>query len=326
MYIPKLSIRQTQSAIQDLKQIFQEELKKNLNLTRATAPLFVAQKTGLNDGLSGEQPVWFYPKDSDERLEVVHSLAKWKRYALMQYHFAPYEGLYTDMNAVRREEQLDHLHSYYVDQWDWEKVILAKDRNLDFLKLTVNQIFEALKATKERLQKLYPALKNNLPDSVFFISAQELEDLYPNNTIEERENLITKEKQAVFIYQIGYPLKSNLIHSKRAFDYDDWNLNGDLILYSPVLDRAIELSSMGIRVDQNSIVKQSQMSAEQLLKLSPYHASVVNQKLPLTIGGGIGQSRVSMLLLEKAHIGEVQASYWPDEYREEMKKEGIELL
>ncbi|VEU72762.1 Aspartate--ammonia ligase [Mycoplasmopsis gallopavonis] len=326
MYIPKLSVRQTQSAIQDLKKIFHEELKKNLNLTRATAPLFVSKESGLNDGLNGEEPVWFLPRDSKERLEVVHSLAKWKRYALQKYHFAPYEGLYTDMNAIRREEILDNLHSYYVDQWDWEKVILRKDRNLDFLKQTVNQIYEALKATKLKLQKLFPTLTDQLANEVYFISSQELEDLYPNLSIQDRETQLAKEKGAIFVYQIGYPLKSKLIHSKRAFDYDDWDLNGDLIVYSHVLQSAIELSSMGIRVDQESIVKQSGLSAEEVKKLSPYHKAVVEENLPLTIGGGIGQSRVSMFLLEKAHIGEVQASYWPEEYREKVAKEGIELL
>ncbi|WP_426461416.1 aspartate--ammonia ligase [Mycoplasma hafezii] len=326
MYIPKLSIRQTQSAIQDLKKIFQEELKKNLNLTRATAPLFVAQETGLNDGLSGEEPVWFYPRSSKTRLEVVHSLAKWKRYALQQYHFAPYEGLYTDMNAIRREEELDELHSYYVDQWDWEKVILEKDRNLDFLKETVNLIYESLKETKIKLRKLFPTLTDRLPDSVYFISSQDLENLYPDLSVEARERAIVKEKDAVFVYKIGYPLKSQIVHSKRAFDYDDWDLNGDLLVYSPVIDKAIELSSMGIRVNEKSIVKQSGLSKEEVKKLSPYHAAVVNKKLPLTIGGGIGQSRVSMYLLEKAHIGEVQASHWPEKYRKQVAKDGIELL
>ncbi|VEU70240.1 aspartate--ammonia ligase [Mycoplasmopsis glycophila] len=326
MYIPKLSIRQTQSAIQDLKKIFQEELKKNLNLTRATAPLFVSKESGLNDGLNGEEPVGFLPKNSTHKLEVVHSLAKWKRHALKQYHFAPYEGLYTDMNAIRKEEDLDEVHSYYVDQWDWEKVILEKDRNLEFLKETVRKIYLSLQNTKKRLQEMFPALDDKLADEVYFINSQDLENLYPNETIEERENKIAKEKGTVFIYEIGYPLKSGVIHSKRAFDYDDWNLNGDLIVYSNILDRAIELSSMGIRVDKNSIVKQSQKTKEDLIKLSPYHKDVILEKLPLTIGGGIGQSRVSMFLLQKAHIGEVQASYWPDEYREKMMKKGIELL
>ncbi|QGZ97343.1 aspartate--ammonia ligase [Mycoplasma sp. NEAQ87857] len=326
MYIPKLSIRQTQSAIQDLKKIFQEELKKNLNLTRATAPLFVSKESGLNDGLNGEEPVWFLPRDSKTRLEVVHSLAKWKRHALMQYHFAPYEGLYTDMNAVRREEELDELHSYYVDQWDWEKVILEKDRNLDFLKLTVNQIYDAIYTTKEKLVKMFPVLTNDLAKEVYFISAQDLENRFPELSVKDRETAIAKEKGTVFIYKIGYPLESNIIHSLRAFDYDDWKLNGDLIVYSNVLNQAIELSSMGIRVNDVSIVKQSGLTKEQVANISPYHKAVIKNKLPLTIGGGIGQSRLSMFLLEKAHIGEVQASYWPEKYRKEVFKKGIELL
>ncbi|QDF64724.1 aspartate--ammonia ligase [Mycoplasma nasistruthionis] len=326
MYRSKLNVRQTQSAIQDLKLIFQEELKKELNLTRATAPLFVSKETGLNDGLNGEAPVSFVTKGSDKTLEIVHSLAKWKRDALNKYNFLPYEGLYTDMNAVRREEDLDHLHSFYVDQWDWEKVILDQDRTIDYLKSTVKSIYKCLKETQKQLKQKYYQLENTLPEDIFFISAQDLEDLYPNNSLSERENLIVKKHKAVFIYQIGHELKSGLIHSLRAFDYDDWNLNGDLLVYAPNLDQAIELSSMGIRVNANSMLQQSKLSFEQLDKLSPYHHNVLHNKLPLTIGGGIGQSRVSMFLLEKMHIGEVQSSYWPQEYKQEMLEKGIELL
>ncbi|WLP85331.1 aspartate--ammonia ligase [Mycoplasma seminis] len=326
MYHSKLNVRQTQSAIQDLKLIFQEQLKVHLNLTRATAPLFVSKSSGLNDGLSGEEPVSFMSKDQTERLEVVHSLAKWKRDALKKYNFLPYEGLYTDMNAIRKEEELDLLHSYYVDQWDWELVILPQDRNLDYLKKIVNLIYDSLKVTKNLLKLKYYQLEESLPESVFFISSQELEDMYPDKSIDERENLITKEHGAVFVYEIGYPLKSGVVHSSRAFDYDDWKLNGDLLVYSNVINRAIELSSMGIRVNAESIIKQSCLEKEQVCQLSPYHKMVVENKLPLTIGGGIGQSRVSMFLLEKAHIGEVQASHWPEEYREAMREKGIELL
>ncbi|MFV8475835.1 aspartate--ammonia ligase [Mycoplasma sp. VS403A] len=326
MYHSKLNVRQTQSAIQDLKLYFQEQLKVHLNLTRATAPLFVSKSSGLNDGLNGEEPVWFLSKDKQERLEVVHSLAKWKRDALKKYNFLPYEGLYTDMNAIRKEEDLDLLHSYYVDQWDWELVILAQDRNLEYLKKTVKLIYDSLKVTKKLLKLKYYQLEDEVPEEVFFISAQELENLYPNLDIKERENAIAKEHGAVFIYGIGYPMKSGLIHSARAFDYDDWKLNGDLIVYSNVINQAIELSSMGIRVNDQSLVQQSGLSREEVKKLSPYHQHVVEHKLPLTIGGGIGQSRVSMYLLEKAHIGEVQASFWPEEYREEMHTKGIELL
>ncbi|WP_406614275.1 aspartate--ammonia ligase [Mycoplasma corogypsi] len=326
MYIPKLSVRQTQSAIQDLKNLFQANLRKNLNLTCATAPLFVSKASGLNDGLCGEAPVWFLPLNSDERLEVVHSLAKWKRDALQKYHFAPYEGLYTDMNAIRREETLDATHSYYVDQWDWEKVILDKDRHLRFLFDSAQRIYKSIVDTQKQLHELYPSLTTKLPEELHFIKSQDLEDRYPNLSIDEREYLAAKEYGAIFIYEIGYPLKSGIAHSKRAFDYDDWKLNGDLIVYSEANDRAIELSSMGIRVDATSIVEQSGLTKDEVEKLSPYHKQIVNNELPLTIGGGIGQSRVSMVLLEKQHIGEVQASYWPEEYREELRKEGIELL
>ncbi|WP_338582875.1 aspartate--ammonia ligase [Mycoplasmopsis cynos] len=327
MYESKLNIKQTQKAIQDLKKFFQKSLQKSLNLTRATAPLFVETKTGLNDGLNGEKPVTFNPKnDNFINLEIVHSLAKWKRNALKEYHYEVGEGIYTDMNAIRREENLDNTHSYYVDQWDWEKIISKDQRNIDFLKETVNKIYNSIYQTKLMLIEQYPILKNNLVKNVFFISSQELEDLYPNLTLSERENKIAKEKGAVFIYQIGHKLKSGLIHSLRAFDYDDWNLNGDLIVYSNILNKALELSSMGIRVDEKSILKQTKLSYQEIYKLSPYHKALLDSKLPLTIGGGIGQSRLSMFLLEKIHIGEVQASYWPKEYRDELEKEGIKLL
>ncbi|WGI36726.1 aspartate--ammonia ligase [Mesomycoplasma lagogenitalium] len=326
MYKSKLSIKETQIAIQNLKKYFQEQLKKNLNLVRATAPLFVAKTSGLNDGLNGEAPVSFKVKGSEQQLEVVHSLAKWKRNALKEYNFDVYEGIYTDMNAIRREEELDNTHSYYVDQWDWEKIIENKDRNLNYLKETVNLIYDALYKTKEKLVEQFPNLTNDLVKKVYFISSQELENKYPNYSVDERETLITKEKGAVFVYQIGYPLKSKIIHSRRAFDYDDWNLNGDLLVYSKVLEKAIELSSMGIRVNEKSILEQSKMSKKEIEQISPYHYNVVNNLLPLTIGGGIGQSRVSMFLLEKKHIGEVQSSYWPENYKLKLKKEGIEIL
>ncbi|WP_326494940.1 aspartate--ammonia ligase [Mycoplasmopsis felis] len=326
MYQSKLNTKQTQKAIQDLKKIFQQNLQKELNLTRATAPLFLEKSTGLNDGLSGEKAVVFSPKDNDVTLEVVHSLAKWKRNALKEYHYEIGEGIYTDMNAIRREEDLDNTHSYYVDQWDWERIISNEDRNYEFLKNIVNKIYDCIKKTKQHLIKEYPQLNDDLASEVFFISAQELEDMYPNYSISQREDLITQEKGTVFIYQIGNKLKSGLVHSNRAFDYDDWNLNGDLIVYSNVLNKAIELSSMGIRVNNDSILKQSQMSYNELISLSPYHKNILLNNLPLTIGGGIGQSRLSMFLLEKSHIGEVQASYWPDSYRDELSSLGIKLL
>ncbi|AMD81368.1 asparagine synthetase AsnA [Mycoplasmopsis canis UFG1] len=327
MYKSKLNIKETQKAIQDLKKFFQKELQRELNLTRATAPLFIERKTGLNDGLNGEKAVSFNPKGHDNiNLEVVHSLAKWKRNALKQYNYDVYEGIYTDMNAIRREEDLDDTHSYYVDQWDWERIIKKEDRNLTFLFDTVRKIYNGIYNTKEMLVKEFKTLTNDLAKEVYFISSQDLENLYPNLTLSEREDQITKEKGAVFVYQIGHKLKSGLIHSLRAFDYDDWNLNGDLLVYSNVLNKTIELSSMGIRVDERSIVEQSQKSEKEVKLLSNYHKDVVEKTLPLTIGGGIGQSRLSMFLLEKIHIGEVQASFWPDEYRGELKKKGIELL
>ncbi|UWD34276.1 aspartate--ammonia ligase [Mesomycoplasma molare] len=326
MYKSKLSVKETQLAIQNLKKIFQRELQKRLNLTRATAPLFVRSDSGLNDGLNGENPVTFKPKDSEINLEIVHSLAKWKREALKEYEYLPDEGIYTDMNAIRKEEDLDETHSFYVDQWDWEKIILKKQRNLDFLKETVVNIYKALLATKEEIQKEFPILKNELSPKVFFISSQDLENLYPNFSIEERENLIAKKYGSVFIYQIGYKLNSGIKHSSRAFDYDDWNLNGDLIIYAPEIDKALEISSMGIRVDKKAICEQANKSSKEIEKISPYHYKIINELLPYTIGGGIGQSRVSMLLLEKKHIGEVQSSFWPEKYKESLAKKGIKLL
>lgn len=326
MYQSKLNIKETQRAIQELKKFFQKNLQKELNLTRATAPLFIERKTGLNDGLNGEKPVSFIPKGMSIELEVVHSLAKWKRNALKEYNYEVGEGIYTDMNAIRREEDLDNTHSYYVDQWDWELIISREQRSLDFLKQVVNKIYTSILKTKEMLIKDFSALNNNLAKEVFFISSQDLEDLYPNLSLNEREDAITKDKGAVFVYQIGDKLKSGLIHSLRAFDYDDWTLNGDLLVYSHVLNKALELSSMGIRVDADSIVRQSKMTVEEVKNVSPYHKAVVENKLPLTIGGGIGQSRLSMFLLEKIHIGEVQASFWPEDYREDLIKKGIKLL
>ncbi|QBF34375.1 aspartate--ammonia ligase [Mycoplasmopsis phocirhinis] len=325
MYQSKLSIRQTQSAIQDLKSFFQEKLKNELNLTRATAPLFVSRKSGLNDTLNGEQPVNFSPKNNPEQLQIVHSLAKWKRQALHEYNFNVGEGLYTDMNAIRREEDLDDTHSYYVDQWDWEKIILEENRNIDYLKSTVNSINKCVFETKEYINQKYN-LTQKFNQEVYFISAQELEDLYPNLTPEQRENQLAKEKGTIFIYQIGWNLNSGIPHSKRAFDYDDWSLNGDLIIYAPWKNKAIEISSMGIRVDKNSLLKQSKMNLEQVKQISKFHSDILNNILPLTIGGGIGQSRISMLLLEKEHIGEVQSSYWPDEMKNELAQQNIILL
>ncbi|MBU4689528.1 aspartate--ammonia ligase [Mycoplasma zalophidermidis] len=325
MYKSKLSIRQTQSAIQDLRSYFQDLLKLELNLTRATAPLFVTSESCLNDGLNGEKPVSFLPKNSTEELQIVHSLAKWKRQALHDYDFNLYEGLFTDMNAIRREEELDNIHSYYVDQWDWEKIIDKKDRNIEYLKYTVNKIYKSVLLTKKHINEKFK-LDTKFSKEVFFISSQQLENLYPELTSEEREQKLAKEKGTIFIYQIGWPLKSGYVQSRRAFDYDDWDLNGDLIIYAPWLDKAIEISSMGIRVDRDALLKQSNRSVQELTEMSEFHANILNNLLPLTIGGGIGQSRLCMLILEKHHIGEVQSSYWPEKMKQELAEQNIHLL
>ncbi|MBU4690379.1 aspartate--ammonia ligase [Mycoplasma sp. ES3157-GEN-MYC] len=325
MYQTKLSIRQTQSAIQDLRSYFQDLLKLELNLTRATAPLFVTSESCLNDGLNGEKPVSFLPKNSTKELQIVHSLAKWKRQALHDYDFNLYEGLFTDMNAIRREEELDNIHSYYVDQWDWEKIIDKNDRNIEYLKYTVSKIYNSILLTKKHINEKFK-LEAKFNKEVFFISSQELENLYPELTPEEREQKLAKEKGTIFIYQIGWPLKSGYAQSRRAFDYDDWELNGDLIIYAPWLDKAIEISSMGIRVDRDALLKQSNRSVQELTEMSEFHAGILNNVLPLTIGGGIGQSRLCMLILEKHHIGEVQSSYWPEKMKQKLAEQNIHLL
>lgn len=328
MYKSKLNIKETQLAIQDLKFAFTKQLKKNLNLVRVSAPLFVDSHSKINDGLSGEKPVSFNPKNQpDMSFEIVHSLAKWKRMALKKYMFDIYEGIYTDMNAIRREEDLDEIHSYYVDQWDWELVIREQDRNIDFLKGVVSKIYNSIRYVENKLNFTFPALKKKLPEKIFFITAQELENMYPNLSIDQRELEITKKHKAVFIIGIGNKLeKSNIPHSKRSFDYDDWNLNGDMVFYHTELNKALEISSMGIRVNAKSLMDQKEKMNVSDEDLREYHKNILENKLPFTIGGGIGQSRLSMFLLEKKHIGEVQVGFWPDKDLENLKKEGIKLL
>ena len=328
-YSPSMSIRETEIAIKEVKDFFERELARNLNLTRVSAPLFVFPESGLNDNLNGvERPVRFgILEQNDKECEIVHSLAKWKRLALKNYGFSSGEGLYTDMNAIRRDETTDNLHSLYVDQWDWELVISKSDRTLDFLKETVSKIYSALLSTEAHiLSRFEGKTKAKLPEKITFITTQELEDKYPDMTGKERENAIVKEYGAVFLMQIGGKLKSGEKHDGRAPDYDDWSLNGDILLYYPLLDCALEISSMGIRVDEESLV--AQLTAENCLDRLElaFQSSLKAGELPLTIGGGLGQSRICMFLLDKAHVGEVQSSVWPVEDIALCKEAGIALL
>ena len=326
-YTPVLDTFDTQRAIKIVKDTFERVLSHALNLERVTAPVIVRAQSGINDDLSGvERKVHFTMKEIDGEAEIVQSLAKWKRMALKRYNFRIGKGLYTDMSALRRDDDADNLHSIYVDQWDWEKIITESDRTLEYLKNTVTAIVRAVCATHLTVKASYPALTHMTCETPFFITSQQLEDMYPDFTDKERENAITREKKTVFIMQIGGKLKSGKPHDKRAPDYDDWALNGDLLMWSDVLDRAIELSSMGIRVDAESLAKQLKLSGcEDRMKFE-YHQLIAKGELPLTIGGGIGQSRLCMLMLEKAHIGEVQASIWPDDMEKECKAHNIILL
>ncbi len=323
------NLYKTQMLIKEIKDFFQINLSNNLNLKRVSAPLFVENSTGLNDNLSGvEEPVKFtLPEANNEKMEIVHSLAKWKRYALKEYNFAMYEGLYTDMNAIRRCEVPDNTHSFYVDQWDWEKVIEPSDRNVDYLKATVLTIFNTLRALDEYLCHLIPKRVKLLPNNIKFMTSQELIDEFPEcKDSKEREKAACKKYKAIFLMQIGKVLSNGEVHDLRSPDYDDWNLNGDILVYNPVLDDQLELSSMGIRVDAKTLKEQLKISdCEERLNYK-YHKLLVNNELPQTIGGGIGQSRLCMFFLQKAHIGEVQVSYWPDEMREELKKNSVTLL
>lgn len=326
-YKSKLSVLETQKAIRALRHRFEENLCDGLNLSRASAPLFVKKGSGLNDDLNGvERPVSFDILETGEEVEVVHSLAKWKRMALAKYGFKMHTGLYTDMNAIRRDEHCDSIHSLYVDQWDWEKVISKEDRNFDYLKDTVYRIYSAILNTADGIERQYPELDNYLPRKIKFISTYELEEKYPELSPKERENKAAKEFGAIFLTQIGGRLKNGEKHDGRAPDYDDWKLNGDIIVYNRVTDAAFELSSMGIRVDKESLLSQlKEENALDRLEL-PFHKALVNGELPYTIGGGIGQSRLCMLLLQKAHIGEVHASVWPESEIKRCKEQGIVLL
>jgi aspartate--ammonia ligase len=327
-YRSPLGIRDTETAIKYIKDTFQRELSMALHLQRVSAPLFVRPESGLNDNLNGvERPVSFdVPAIGGQNVEIVHSLAKWKRMALARYGFQPGEGLYTDMNAIRRDEEFDNLHSMYVDQWDWEKVITKQERTEQTLRETVKKIFEAVKNTQRAVCEKYPVLDNTIPEDITFITTQELEDRYPSLSPKERENEIAREKKAVFIMKIGGTLKSGQRHDGRAPDYDDWELNGDIILYYPVLDIAYEISSMGIRVDEEALQKQiKEAGCEKRLEME-FHKKLLNRELPYTIGGGIGQSRLCMYMLGKAHIGEVQASIWSEEMHEQCERDNIDLL
>lgn len=327
-YRSSLSILETETAIKKIKDYFELNLARELNLTRVSAPLFVRPETGMNDNLNGiERAVSFEIKDLDNaKAEIVHSLAKWKRMALKKYGFESGAGLYTDMNAIRRDEELDNLHSIYVDQWDWESIIEKEDRKAEFLKAVVRQIFKVFKKTQEFICGEYPCLKKYLPEDIFFITTQELEDKYPELDPKQREDKIAEEKKAVFIMQIGDTLRSGIKHDGRAPDYDDWKLNGDIIFWYPLLGKAFEVSSMGIRVDGNSLTAQLKIAGCEDRKDMPFHKDLLEAKLPYTIGGGIGQSRICMFFLGKAHVGEVQASVWPDRMIETCNAANINLL
>lgn len=326
-YFSKLDIMETEIAIKLAKDTFERELARYLELTRVSAPLFVQPETGLNDDLNGvERPVQFDILDLGSDVQIVHSLAKWKRLALARYGFAPGTGLYTDMNAIRRDEVLDNLHSVYVDQWDWEKVITREQRCVETLKDTVRQIMKALCKTQETLSNHFSCLERYLPGQISFVTSQQLEDEYPGLTPKEREDAAAEKYGAVFIMQIGGALKSGKPHDGRAPDYDDWSLNGDIIIWYPVLGRALELSSMGIRVDAEALRRQLEISGHTERASMPFHKMLLEGRLPLTMGGGIGQSRICMAMLQKAHIGEVQASVWPDDMRDACEASGIHLL
>ena len=327
-YHSPLTIRETEVAIKEVKDHFERALAKNLHLTRVSAPLFVRPESGLNDNLNGvERPVSFDIKEQDGSVaEIVHSLAKWKRYALKNYNFHSGEGLYTDMSAIRRDEDTDNIHSLYVDQWDWEKVIRKVDRTEETLKTTVRHIFKIIKHMEHEVWYKYPQAVKHLPDDVTFITTQELEDRYPDKTPKERENLITKEYGCVFLMKIGDKLASGEPHDGRAPDYDDWQLNGDILFWHDTLDCALEISSMGIRVDEKSLASQLKKAGCEDRRELPYHKMLLHGELPYTIGGGIGQSRLCMLLLDRAHVGEVQASLWPEEMRQTCREHDIILL
>ena len=327
-YHSALNLHDTQIGIKTVKDFFQNLLAERLHLLRVSAPLFVDPASGLNDNLNGvERPVVFGIKEQDDSpAEIVHSLAKWKRYALQKYGFSYGEGLYTDMSAIRRDEQTDNIHSIYVDQWDWEKIISKEERTIDFLKETVRSVYKVLRKTEKYMAIRYDYIEEILPHDIFFITTQELEDMYPDASPKQREYYITKEKGAVCVMQIGDLLASGEKHDGRAPDYDDWALNADIVVYYPVLDIALELSSMGIRVDKDSLLSQLDKAGCPERAELPFQKAILNDELPLTVGGGIGQSRICMFFLRKAHIGEVQSSMWPEEVTKEAMAHGMQLL
>lgn len=327
-YKTRMSVIETEIAIKSIKDHFETVLASELNLARVSAPLFVRPETGLNDNLNGvERAVAFDIKDiGGDTVEIVQSLAKWKRNALKAYRFKDGEGLYTDMNAIRRDEILDNLHSVYVDQWDWEKIIKKEERNTETLKNIVRKLFTVFKKTEDYICGKYPFLEKMLPNDIQFITTQELEDMYPGCGPKERENRIAKEKKAVFIMKIGGTLKSGIKHDGRAPDYDDWELNGDIVFWYPVLNCAFEVSSMGIRVDEDSLLKQLKISGCEDRKNMDFHKRLLERELPYTVGGGLGQSRICMFYLGKAHVGEVQSSVWPEEMILDCMDSGIQLL
>ena len=327
-YESALSLHDTQVGIKTVKDFFQRLLAERLNLLRVSAPLFVDPASGMNDDLNGvERPVSFGIKEQNEyEAQVVQSLAKWKRYALKKYGFCEGEGLYTDMSAIRRDEITDNIHSIYVDQWDWEKIISRQDRNLDTLKDVVRTVYKVLRKTEKYMSIQYDYIEEILPHDIFFITTQELENMFPDYSPKEREYYIAKAKGAVCIMQIGDVLESGERHDGRAPDYDDWSLNADIVVYYPVLDIALELSSMGIRVDKDALLSQLEKAGCPERASLPFQKAVIEEQLPFTIGGGIGQSRICMFFLRKAHIGEVQSSLWPPEIVEEAEKNGIHLL
>lgn len=326
-YKALLNLYETQTAIGMLKRLFEDELKSTLNLKRVSAPLFVDPKTGLNDNLNGiERPVSFDILETQTEAQIVHSLAKWKRMALHKYGFKAGEGLYTDMNAIRRDEEMDNLHSIYVDQWDWEKVITREDRNLNYLKEAVKLIVNAVCNTLDEVKKEFPQIPVKLTRNVSFVTTQELENMYPELSPKERENAYLKTHKTAFIMQIGDMLESGQKHDGRSPDYDDWKLNGDIVFWNDILNRAFEISSMGIRVNEKALDEQLTKANCEDRRILPFHKMLLNGELPLTMGGGIGQSRMCMLLLAKAHIGEVQVSIWDDETITCCKETEIELL
>ena len=326
-YKPLMSVKETEKAIKFVRDSFERDLCKKLNLIRVSAPLFVFPSTGLNDNLNGyERRVSFDVKNIKEDVEVVQSLAKWKRMALYKYNFNVGEGLYTDMNAVRRDEEMDNIHSIYVDQWDWEKVINRDDRNITYLKDTVRSIVNAVCDTSEYINSIFKGVDINISRDVSFITTQELEDLYPNLTPKERENEYLKEHKTAFVMKIGGMLKSGIKHDGRAPDYDDWELNGDILVWNDVLKSAFEISSMGIRVDSESLDRQLKLADADYRRDFPFHKLLLEDKLPLTVGGGIGQSRLCMLLLGKCHIGEVQVSVWDDDTLTKCSAAGVNIL